>query len=127
MLCPDCQTKNPDGSKFCLNCSKRIGLYCIGCKANLPAEALFCNECGRTVSPVEPSLVTKIPIDEKLALLARGQPIDLGDILADFESALIGIVMELTGGNKSRSAILLGISRPTLIQKLQRHQDRDQD
>ena len=76
---------------------------------------------------MEPSLVTKIPINEKLALLARGQPIDLGDILADFESALIGIVMELTGGNKSRSAILLGISRTTLIQKLQRHQDRDQD
>jgi DNA-binding NtrC family response regulator len=38
-----------------------------------------------------------------------------------FASVLISEALELTGGNRSRAARLLGISRPTLLSKIERY------
>ncbi len=45
MRCPNCQTINPVGAKFCLECGNRL-LVCPNCGTiNLP-RAKFCMECG---------------------------------------------------------------------------------
>ena len=47
MDCPSCNTKNPDGAKFCMSCGKALALACPSCGAELPsAEAKFCPGCG---------------------------------------------------------------------------------
>src|SRR5579885_1706942 len=45
MRCPNCQTMNPVGAKFCLECGNRL-VVCPQCGTiNLP-RAKFCMECG---------------------------------------------------------------------------------
>jgi DNA-binding NtrC family response regulator len=47
---------------------------------------------------------------------------DLFDTLMDqFASILIGEALSLTGGNRTRAAKLLGLSRPTLISRIDKH------
>ena len=56
-------------------------------------------------------------------LLLAGGGENLFDACMDrFASLLISEVLELTGGNRSRAARLLGISRPTLLAKIDRYQ-----
>ncbi len=49
--------------------------------------------------------------------------ISLVDYLADIEAELIARAMQQAGGNKSRAAKLLGISRPKLLRRLQSNND----
>lgn len=47
-LCPQCQTLNPEGVKFCQECGTKLGMrICAGCGAPLQPGARFCGECGR--------------------------------------------------------------------------------
>jgi len=46
--------------------------------------------------------------------------IDLHAALAELEDRLIGDALQLTGGNKSHAANMLGLKRTTLIEKLRR-------
>jgi class 3 adenylate cyclase/tetratricopeptide (TPR) repeat protein len=50
MKCPRCQSENPAGSSFCLECGARLGLTCGSCGTDLPTGSKFCNKCGKTVS-----------------------------------------------------------------------------
>jgi hypothetical protein len=49
--CPNCETLNPEGVKFCQECGARLNLSdkvkCAGCGAEYPAGTRFCGECGR--------------------------------------------------------------------------------
>jgi class 3 adenylate cyclase/tetratricopeptide (TPR) repeat protein len=46
MKCPQCQTENPDGAKFCNECASKLELICHQCgKSNSPGSK-FCNECA---------------------------------------------------------------------------------
>lgn len=45
--CPDCQTTNPEGAKFCMNCGHPLALACSNCGTELPATAKFCFNCGQ--------------------------------------------------------------------------------
>ena len=47
MNCPHCQTANPDGAKFCMNCGRPLVLACPNCNTELPAAAKFCFNCGQ--------------------------------------------------------------------------------
>ncbi|MFN2213307.1 MAG: AAA family ATPase [Anaerolineales bacterium] len=49
MRCPDCQTDNPEGARFCLNCGRIMKRRCTNCQADLQAEARFCMYCGQPV------------------------------------------------------------------------------
>jgi class 3 adenylate cyclase/tetratricopeptide (TPR) repeat protein len=47
VLCPTCQTDNPETSKFCRECGTHLALTCAGCGSELAAGTKFCPECGR--------------------------------------------------------------------------------
>ncbi len=54
--------------------------------------------------------------------LAAGKGKDMFDSLMDrFAGLLISEALDLTGGNRSRAARLLGISRPTLLSKMEKY------
>lgn len=48
--CPNCETLNPEGVKFCQECGARLNLavkiQCRDCGAEFPAGTRFCGECG---------------------------------------------------------------------------------
>jgi nitrogen regulation protein NR(I) len=57
--------------------------------------------------------------------LAEGSGKDLFDAFMDrFASLLISEALDLTGGNRSRAAKLLGISRPTLLSRIDKYRLR---
>ena len=49
MNCPSCQTVNPEGAKFCLNCGTALAAACSNCGTQLAPGAKFCHNCGRPV------------------------------------------------------------------------------
>jgi len=48
--CPNCETLNPEGVKFCQECGARLNLStkikCAECGAEHPVGTRFCGECG---------------------------------------------------------------------------------
>jgi class 3 adenylate cyclase len=63
MRCASCNTENPEATKFCGNCGKRLKNRCAKCGAENPPQFKFCGECGlqlHTGSP-SPSQVTAEP------------------------------------------------------------------
>src|SRR5581483_11191309 len=49
MTCARCQTVNPPGAKFCLECGAALRVRCEACGAALSPAARFCMECARPV------------------------------------------------------------------------------
>ena len=52
--CPDCNTVNAPGAKFCSGCGKKLGpktVKCPSCSAENPVGAKFCSECGTSLLP----------------------------------------------------------------------------
>jgi hypothetical protein len=50
VTCPNCQSENPPGARFCTNCGKQLPLTCRNCGAALQPEARFCHNCGHPVA-----------------------------------------------------------------------------
>ena len=50
MNCPECQTENPTGARFCMNCGTSLALTCPNCGTSLPAGARFCFNCGHNLA-----------------------------------------------------------------------------
>lgn len=44
---PNCQTKNPESARYCMNCGAALFADCPNCGATLGEGAKFCNNCGR--------------------------------------------------------------------------------
>ncbi len=55
MRCAQCDTENPGGARFCLNCGTRLPAPCPQCKATLLPQARYCTECGTEISTPPPS------------------------------------------------------------------------
>lgn len=73
MNCPTCQTANPTGAKFCLNCGTALPAACTNCGTALPAGAKFCFNCGQPVAapvttaptpPAPAAAPTKTPLQQ---------------------------------------------------------------
>lgn len=49
--CPNCDTLNPEGVRFCQECGARLNqstkVKCLECGAEFPIGTRFCGECGR--------------------------------------------------------------------------------
>ena len=46
MHCATCQSDNPEGAKFCIECGTPLHNRCAQCGTNNLARAKFCSECG---------------------------------------------------------------------------------
>jgi class 3 adenylate cyclase/tetratricopeptide (TPR) repeat protein len=86
--CPNCQSENPHGARFCANCGTQLPLTCRNCGTELQPEARFCHNCGHPVAdgpasaqPTGASLSTPSVPDQ---LIRRYLPKQL---LAKLESA----------------------------------------
>ncbi len=55
MNCPNCQTANPEGARFCFNCGNALPQVCSNCGASLQPEARFCHNCGQPVQTAAPA------------------------------------------------------------------------
>ncbi len=49
MICPHCQTANPDSAQSCMNCGKELVQKCSNCQSDVAQGALFCAYCGQPV------------------------------------------------------------------------------
>jgi ribosomal protein L40E len=58
MNCPKCQSENPDGAKFCIECGSSFEQLCPQCGAKTPAKGKFCMDCGHDLkeNTVEPTV-----------------------------------------------------------------------
>ena len=57
MKCPECQSENRKGAKFCLECGEKFEVNCPQCRKILPPRAKFCNGCGQNLhTPPDPSV-----------------------------------------------------------------------
>ncbi len=65
MLCTNCGTDNPPGSKFCLNCGTALARPCPSCGTALPSHAHFCTECGATISNPTVEAPAPVPLDAR--------------------------------------------------------------
>jgi hypothetical protein len=50
MICSHCQTANPQGAKFCVNCGQALAVVCPNCNTTLPNGARFCSNCGHNLA-----------------------------------------------------------------------------
>ncbi|MBV8136117.1 MAG: zinc ribbon domain-containing protein [Deltaproteobacteria bacterium] len=50
MRCSKCGTDNPEGKKFCGNCSAALGNRSHQCGADNPAGNRFCGDCGAALA-----------------------------------------------------------------------------
>ncbi len=46
MQCSQCQSENPPGAKFCVECAHPLARRCAACGADAPPRAKFCPECA---------------------------------------------------------------------------------
>ena len=74
MRCPECNTENPEGKKFCRKCGAKLASVCPQCAAEILPGDRFCGECGHNLShPSEPS-PRELSFDEKLEKIQRYLP-----------------------------------------------------
>src|ERR1700732_1154391 len=96
MRCPNCQTINPPGAKFCLECGNRL-VICPNCgTVNLP-EAKFCIECGTPLQQGRKRSVQPVPTSPVPASDGQTQP--LPDGLTALEERRVVTIMfaDITG------------------------------
>ena len=74
VICPECSSELPAGTKFCTNCGAKIQkqnsnqistdqeAVCPQCSAKFPSGTKFCTECGCEISPM--AVQEKIQLDD---------------------------------------------------------------
>ena len=76
MKCPKCQTENPEGAEFCIECgqSLRLELLCPQCSHANPKGAKFCEKCGHSLTePVTTPTVEALPPSPEPTSFAGGR------------------------------------------------------
>jgi predicted amidophosphoribosyltransferase len=74
MKCRKCQTENPDGMKFCVECGNKLEAICPKCGFGNAPSHKFCGECGHNLTlPFEP-VPKNLSFDEKLDKIQRYLP-----------------------------------------------------
>ena len=104
MNCPNCQSQNPSGARFCFNCGTALPQACSHCGTLLQAGARFCHNCGQPVAVEEdqppaaqegkaaaPDTGASTRVQEPGALLQRFIPKEL---LSKLEAARQSQMME---------------------------------
>src|SRR5258707_9294037 len=55
IICPNCQTVNRDGARFCDNCGQALPSACPRCGTLNRAGARFCDNCGERLAAADAS------------------------------------------------------------------------
>lgn len=84
MLCSKCQSANPDGAKFCMNCGASLTITCPKCATALPPGAKFCFNCGHNLAAQPPVDAPKAQPETQASGLHRFIP---NELLAKLEAA----------------------------------------
>ena len=50
MRCAGCNTENPEGAKFCIQCASPLKRVCQKCGFENPPEARFCAQCATSLT-----------------------------------------------------------------------------
>ncbi|MEP7358831.1 MAG: zinc-ribbon domain-containing protein [Anaerolineales bacterium] len=50
MNCPNCGQANRTGANFCRFCGTHFALACPMCRAILPEDSAFCDNCGHRLA-----------------------------------------------------------------------------
>src|SRR6476660_1093235 len=90
MNCPNCQTHNPEGAKFCFNCGTTLAITCRNCGTQLMAKAKFCFNCGTPVATTDdrqPTTGESINSQSEDSALARLQQYIPKELLGKLETA----------------------------------------
>jgi len=53
IICPECNTKNPDNVKFCNTCGNQLNFECENCGSPINPKTRFCAECGKEIKIVK--------------------------------------------------------------------------
>ena len=122
MKCQKCQSEIREGAAYCLECGERLLVTCPLCRKRLPLAAKFCDDCGANIGngiaeEDGPNQIRKW-IQSKLTA-GKDEP-KFKTCTELFERILIEEALQLAKGNRSATAKLLGLTRPTLHSKLQR-------
>ena len=59
MKCPQCQSDNREGVKFCEECGAKMEMTCANCGAKLPLGKKFCGECATPLPGIQKAVHTK--------------------------------------------------------------------
>lgn len=79
MQCPKCQTENPEGMIFCVECGQKLEIICPKCSfENLPTSK-FCGKCGHPLSDTSKPTPKDLTFDEKLAKIQKYLPGNITD------------------------------------------------
>jgi class 3 adenylate cyclase/tetratricopeptide (TPR) repeat protein len=71
VVCSNCGTDNPPGTKFCIECAARLAQVCPSCgTANLPT-AKFCGECAAALQGIDTSAPAARPASAPAVALAE--------------------------------------------------------
>jgi len=103
MHCLHCQTENPDGFRFCLNCGIALGQRCDNCQTDLPAGARFCVNCGQPVS------ASTAADDARLTRLAAAAPPPLVQKMRT--------ATHLAGERRTVTSLFMGVVNPAVLAK----------
>ncbi len=74
MKCRKCQTENPDGMKFCVECGNKLEAICPKCGFGNAPSYKFCGECGHNLTLLSEPSPKDISFDEKLDKIQRYLP-----------------------------------------------------
>ncbi len=128
MKCPDCGTEFLHESKFCKECGKRLHLVCEQCGTNIPYDSKFCTECGHDVRKAATHEICPYWNNKGSckygimhALSAEGEWRSYAEMLDHFSALIVMEALRASGGNRSHAAKLLGLSRPTLLSKIEKY------
>ncbi len=112
MKCLSCSVDLPEGSKFCPQCSRAIGIACPACHHSNQAGAKFCAQCGaqlleRRDEHAHPVAANGLPVAERrqvtvvfcdlvgsTALSARLDPEDLGAVMTSYHRCCSKVIKD---------------------------------
>jgi len=74
MKCPNCQSPNQAGSKYCGVCGNKLLLLCPKCSFENAPVNFFCNECGQELASPVRDESRELSFDEKLKKIQKYLP-----------------------------------------------------
>ena len=115
MECPTCHFNNSGDLNFCVECGNKLQIICpICCFGNSP-NYKFCGKCGHDLKHLPIAVESKL--GRSLKDIIKSKTVEI-------EKQIIIKSLDDCGGNVSKAASLLGISRKGLQLKMIKYELR---